>query len=61
MADHREEDNLSVGLLALLLDVDRTLEQNGRNDELMVPEPIIAANYALMKSAVNTEIVLLTW
>ena len=29
-----EEDNLSVGLLALLLDVDRTLEQNGRNDNL---------------------------
>ena len=29
-----EEDNLSVGLLALLLDVDRTLEQNGRNDDL---------------------------
>ena len=28
------EDNLGVSLLTLLLDVDRTLEQNGRNDDL---------------------------
>ena len=28
------EDNLGVSLLTLLLDVDRTLEQNGRNDNL---------------------------